>query len=231
MKTSGIFLIIMAGVLAACASDQSQQPLPKILLGAVKTLTAEKPDTAAQRAAVEALSRAQLSGIGTNPTILIDIEISQQYATLSQVAENGAYATFQSGDQKTMTFRDGLLVATRGLGADLMSLDTTGTRAALNSRFAGKIQTIRTHRYLGSENQIIPVTYDCTLQDRDRETIVSINQRFRLQRFEEVCTSANQDYPDYTNTYWLNSTSKEIWKSRQWAGPVVGYLGVDVLLQ
>jgi len=54
-----------------------------------KSIGQPKPDTAKQRAAVQALSRKQLIGFGRDPLILVDIQSSQQYATLNQISQTG----------------------------------------------------------------------------------------------------------------------------------------------
>ena len=230
MKSTLIIPLALMALLAACSSDKQKPTLPKIMYSAAKTMLAKKPDPAKARRAVEALSREQLTGLGSNPVILVDIEISQQYASLFQISENNGTAVFISGDQKTLSFSKGLLSATRGLGADLMSLDMTQSRAALQSRTTGPRQTRRIHRMLDGEGIMRATNYDCTLRPLGTERLVSIHKTFTLSHVQETCRAQGQQAVAYTNDYWLDPRTKVIWKSRQWAGPVIGYLGIEVLI-
>ena len=129
-RSPALFVLAAALLLSACGSADRKMPVADILKERVKQIGKEKPDTAGMRRAVESLSREQLIGVATDPLILVDVEASDTYATLNQISQNGAYAIFFSGDQKTLTFTKGLLTATRGLGADLMSSDLAATSAA-----------------------------------------------------------------------------------------------------
>jgi len=222
--------LIAALALSACASNKDIQPMPQIMLEAAKSIVAKKPDTNAQRAEVQALTRKQFIGAGNTPMILVDIETTQQYATLAQIATNGAYDTYQSADRKSLTFTGGLLSASRGLGADLISLDNAQTQAALAAPSKDPVTTIRTHRYLNGEYQTVAVVFMCQLNNLGKEQVTSIHQNFSVLHFVENCRS-EQDQPlQYTNSYWLDSKDKVMWKSRQWVGETIGYLGVDTIL-
>ena len=220
----------LALIVAGCSNDPSNKLVPKDMLASLKSLTSKKPDTAPMRAAVEGLTRKQLIGVATDPMILVDIEATDLYATLNQIEKNGQNAVFMSGDQKTLTFSKGLLVATRGLGADLMSLDVTETRAALAHPLRKSTNTTRTHRYLTADNHIEALVFHCALIPKGSERLISIHKSFTLLRFDEHCTSEGATSLEYTNTYWMQSAGGVMWKSRQWVGPVVGYLGVEAVI-
>jgi group 4 capsule polysaccharide lipoprotein GfcB/YjbF len=244
MKKPLVLMTALGVFLAACSSADRDMPMIGMLSSKLKTL-GKKPDTAGMRRAVESLTREQLIGVAKDPLILVDIETSQQYATLNQVSRNGVYAVFQSGDQKTLTFSKGLLSATRGLGADLMALDVSQTLGALQSRTTSTV-TQRRHRMLNAGNGLDTVNYTCQFSGGDRETLTSINKQLRLLKYTENCRQ-NDTEPDagltaemttqqreaaktYTNTYWIDPATRIIWKSRQWGGPVIGYLGIEVLI-
>lgn len=224
-------LALLAGLaLGGCTSKDRDMPLASTLKGAVKTMMAGKADIPGQRRAVESLSREQLVGVATDPLILVDIEASQQYATLNQISQNGQSAVFMSGDQKTLTFSRGLLTATRGMGADLMSLDVSQTRAAILAETGGKTILARTHRRLNGEHAIKITGYTCQLSDLGIVRITSIHKDMTLRRYQETCLSGDDTPVRYINDYWVAPKSKVIWKSRQWVSQTIGYIGIEVLI-
>ncbi|NOX73839.1 MAG: YjbF family lipoprotein [Alphaproteobacteria bacterium] len=216
-------------IVAGCASKDRDTALSETLKTAVKSF-GKTPDNTAQNRAIAQMTRADLIGTSSNPLILLFIEISQQYASLAQVSQNGQYAVFFSSDQKSLTFSKGLLTATRGLGPDVLSLDVTDTRAALKKGFQGKVSTRRIHRQLNAENEAVATIFSCKLNRLADETVTSVHKKFRLERYEESCVSRADASVTYTNTYWLDGRTRVMWKSRQWMEESIGYLQVDVLI-
>jgi len=221
--------LALALVLAACSSGDRSMPILDGIKAEIKARAHPKPDPEQARRAVEALSRAQMIGDTKNPLILVDIEASQQYATLGQVSQNGAYTVFMSADNRTLTFRGGLLSATRGIGDDLMSLDVSQTEAALAKNLRGVVKTRRVHRRLTALNSIRATAYSCELSDAGLESVTSFHKTFRLRKYSETCRTAAARPPVYTNIYWLDPKTRVIRKSRQWVGATAGYFGIDVL--
>lgn len=230
MMKRTLISLLAAIVLVGCTSDKIETPISKTVFNTIKSKFAPKANMAEQRRAVESVTREQFIGVGKNPFILVDIEVSQQYATLNQVSVNGDFNVFISADNKTITFSKGLIVATRGLGADLTSLDASQTRAALFQTRGNSNATTRIHRMMNGVNQLETTVFTCALVNHGLENLTSIHKQFQLIRYQENCTSAGADGVSYTNTYWIHPTTRIMWKSRQWAGPVIGYLGVEVLI-
>jgi group 4 capsule polysaccharide lipoprotein GfcB/YjbF len=216
-------------IVAGCASKDSDTALKDTLKGAFKSF-GKKTDNLAQTRAIARMSRTDLIGTSTNPLILLFIELSQQYASLAQVSQNGQYAVFFSSDQKSLTFSKGLLTATRGLGPDLMSLDVADTREALQKRMRGAVSTTRVHRQMNAENAMVTTIFSCKLSYLRSERVISVNTVFQLEKYEEACVSKADPNLTYTNTYWLDGPTRVIWKSRQWMNALIGYLQVDVLI-
>ncbi len=217
-------------LLAACSSEKEDTPRVRVMLDFVKNIRTQTDNTAELRAVIESLTREQIIGAGKDPLILIDLEENGQYASLNQVSKNREYGIFRSSDRKTLTFVDGLLVATRGLGDDMMASDLSDTRMLLESGISGANKSIRTHKWLGGESQVITVTYICQLEDFGIRSITSIHKQFRLRKYTETCKEGTDGGVEFTNTYWQHPKTGVIWKSRQWAGPVTGYIGIEVLI-
>lgn len=64
---------------------------------------------------------------------------------------NGDVQTWKLADGVSLSFLDAVLFSSRGLGADLMSADVSGTRAMLAGD--GSARHIRLHSYLDGEYQ------------------------------------------------------------------------------
>lgn len=143
-------------------------------------------------------------------------------ATLGPVARNGDVTVWQTLDGITLSFRDGLLIATRGLGDDLMSADVAGTRAMLRAP-ATDLPHLHVRTYLGGEDQTLYRHYHCRETGRADSDAGIGGETRRTRRIEVSCTA-----PDgaMSNVYWLDG-SGEIVKSRQWVSPAVGYMEAE----
>lgn len=135
-------------------------------------------------------------------------------ATLVVEAVNGTVTTWRTADNVTLSFDDGVLVATRGLGFDLMGAGAEKTLAALAGGDPGPYR--RQYRYLDGQNHAAYVTAGCTVQDRGAETVGGR----RLWRHDEICESF---HTAFTNTYWSDGGGWVL-RSRQWIGPQIGYI-------
>ncbi|HKL65436.1 MAG TPA: YjbF family lipoprotein [Roseovarius sp.] len=133
-------------------------------------------------------------------------------ATLAPVARNGGVTVWQTLDGITLSFRDGVLIATRGLGDDLMSADVDGTLAMLRgSDRATQYPHIRS--YLDGEDRTVFRSFQCRREAGPDRQIT------------ERCVSTDVGM---TNIYWLDGAG-EITRSRQWVSPAVDYMETERL--
>jgi hypothetical protein len=230
MIKKALSILFAVTILAGCASEPSETPEAKVVFQQLKNaIFSRKGDVEGQRRSVESLSREQFIGAATNPFILVDIESSRQYATLNLISKNGDHSVYLSADNKSMTLQHGLLTATRGMGADLMALDVGNTLAALSST-TGTTLTTRSHRSMNGENALETTVFQCDFETHGLEKVSSVNKVFSLTKITESCSGPADSALSYTNTYWIDKKSGTIWKSRQWAGSIIGYFGIDVLI-
>lgn len=167
-----------------------------------------------------------------NPRLLIarsQIDAAGQSMLLSEVdtfgggtmivsGQGGGVVTWRTADFVTLSYRDGLLVATRGLSHDLMSADVSGTQAAL----AGGSQQDypRFASYLGSNDETVFRAFRCTLRNAGPDPVRSFDILFPATLFEETCYSTDLKVE---NRYWL-APGGGVRRSIQWIGPQLGYL-------
>lgn len=134
-----------------------------------------------------------------------------------RAGRNGDEVTYFANTGFSVTLEEGLLVATRGLGQDLMAADVSGVRAAL-ARGGGSAQ--RVHEILDSRDQVVRQTFDCTIVATGVESIDLGTRTIQALRFEETCTG---ETASFVNLYWLDGSST-IMQSRQLVSPTVAYL-------
>ncbi|WP_458791087.1 YjbF family lipoprotein [Yoonia sp. MH D7] len=133
-------------------------------------------------------------------------------AILSRVATNGDIDTWMAVDGVSLSFRQGVLVGSRGLGFDLMGADATGTLNAI----AGQHQEVypRQMRYLTGDNHAAYLLAGCHMKTVGTDIIDG--QRLRL--LQETCTA----HPyDFVNDFWVNEHDNIV-NFRQWVSPEIG---------
>lgn len=181
----------------------------------------------------------QLTGLGPEPekkppilspevanaapgdVLLVKIIARNAVAPMTKVAENGGAITWISPGKVTMAFEDGILVGTRGLGDDLMGVDPTGVRDALN---AGGGTASRRQSFLTSEDQIVTKDMTCTIISLGPDPIQTVTGERQATKLEEDCKGPALVFK---NTYWM--AGSEIIRSRQAVSGGVGFIQVDQL--
>ncbi|MGJ8588290.1 MAG: YjbF family lipoprotein [Yoonia sp.] len=192
--------------LAACGNTPSDLPtIPDLLAG----LTApEQPAVTADvlRASLtpEILARSE------SRLLLLEVPSRDAVAILSRVEINQGVETYLTADGLAISLRDGIVVATRGFGFDLMVADTGEMGDALP---AGAASSARVHRYLDGENHIIAQSFGCRVSRTSERTM------------RESCASSEISFE---NSYSLNEAGVIV-ASRQWVSPQIGYFVIEML--
>lgn len=169
------------------------------------------------------ITRAQLDTV-QQPLLFAELDSLGTAASLVQGGRNGAVVTWLTADRVGLSFHDGLLVATRGLGQDLISADVSGTRRALAGG-AGRYHA-RLYSYLDGEHQTQYRAFKCLITDRRPETIDIFDHVHATTRVEETCYSTDLEV---VNRYWTGGGV--MWKSQQWVSPFAGYLLTERLVR
>ena len=138
------------------------------------------------------------------PVLQVGIPKLGTEASLKRIGVNGGVETWMSGDGVSVSLNQGVIVATRGLGFDLMAADVGNTLAAMAA--GGMPDPYRRQmRYLTADNHARYLSAGC---------------RMTLERdlFTETCATHSGHF---TNTYPLTGQG-----SRQWVSPEIGYLKI-----
>jgi len=144
-------------------------------------------------------------------------------ALIQQIERNGAYVTWGSADRRSVTTRNGMITATRGLGQDLMSSSVSPSLALVSSRQSGSAQ--RVHRYLDGENQTIELVTTCTISRAGTGRVVSGEINRPVTKMTESCVAQTTRFQ---NSYQVDSAGR-ILQSMQWIGPLNGSAVIQML--
>jgi len=126
-------------------------------------------------------------------------------------------------DGTTLTFKNGHLIATRGLGEDLMSSEGTFPSFHLIS---GSAEYFKRHSWLFSDNQIMSLNYSCIAAVESTEQPITIfDKTFFVRRTFETCNAGNSTIE---NEYFFERNGI-LRRSRQFHSPALGYIFVERL--
>lgn len=163
------------------------------------------------------MARAALAQL-SEPVMLAVLETSGKTALLVPYGENGAVRTWTTLERQTVSLRGGRIVATRGLGADLMSGKVSDPRAV-----GGADHVLVT---LNAANETMRIKMECQRDSGDSETIVlASGESVPARRVTETCQTPGGAV---VNTFWFGPDG-QVRQSRQWLGTTAGYLLLQLL--
>lgn len=214
-----LILVFTSLTVAACGSDKTNDGPTEALKAVASTLSAPlraKPDAGAKGIG---LTREALANILT-PVDLVTVEKTGAQGVIAKIGANNGVETWSSVDGKTLSMRNGVVLATRGLGGDLMSASVP-TPAQL--RQGGSYQ--RVHTLLDGEDKPVILRFDCRAARSGDETITVVERGYATQRIEETCTG---ETGSFSNAYWFEIGGK-LRRSRQMVSESVGFVVIEHL--
>ena len=128
------------------------------------------------------------------------------------IETDGAHQVWAAKDGAQIALTDGILTATRGFGADLMSAEAP-SRAALTD---AQPDHPRLRYFLSGEGLTRRIAFACSV---GRDTGAAAPEGRELV---ETCTS---EIGKTRNQYWLGPDN-HLLKSREWVSPGVGYIEI-----
>lgn len=143
---------------------------------------------------------------------------SYDVTLLEQISARGV-ETWLAQDGTSFSMRDGMLVATRGLGGDIMSGDARETLALLRAGQGGMARRFATE--LDGNFGTRQVTYMCEVALIERTEIELPGGLVPVDLMAETCHGTELGF---LNIYWVDRRSREIRQSRQFSGRLVGMI-------
>lgn len=199
----------VAVALTACGSDTS----PSETFGEIKAQiqqlrgsNAPAPSAEQIKAVLTPEVRAQF---GNRPFIVTTMDEPPISAGLFLVSDRQGKKIYQTVDNIALTLDGGIVVATRGLGFDLMDADVRQIHEAIRN---GGGRSARVHRYLDGENHTVLRAFDCVIEVQGTSVV-------------EKCYGYDTEFE---NTYRTNQAGAIV-ASRQWLGPERGFISIEDL--
>ncbi|NSY39575.1 YjbF family lipoprotein [Leisingera sp. ANG59] len=165
----------------------------------------------------------------TQAYIEVTIENRDAKAYLTRALERrdshpGTIEVWRTQDNVSIALRQGMVIATRGLGGGLLSAQVpTAEGAGGPVRGGARRYTVR-----ADGNSQRRLNMACSLHDLGPEPVEIVEITHPARRLQERCEGAGGVV---VNDYWVDSRPgrNQVWQSRQWAGPETGYLRIRQL--
>lgn len=210
--------LLPALVVMGCAKGTEEAPLHIELFRTSKEIFAQR--RAAKTAPAQpVVTRAQINALRQTA---LEIRVEQS-GTVGYVFETvvsddplpGRVTAWRSVDDIALTTRNGMLIATRGLGGDILSSTVQASGQVPGPARDGEhIQMIRE-----LDDREVSYAFGCELTDLGAQTIEIYDHRHATRHLRQSCEGRKGDI---VNEYWIGGG--KVWKSRQWAGPFIGYV-------
>lgn len=171
------------------------------------------------RNAREVLTPAILDEI-RQPYLLVEIPSRQASASRTLFHQRGSIQDWRGADGISIILQDDVLVATRGLGADLLSADPVPPAVLRASRSEAYT---RVYRHLDTENRLVTESYLCSTAPGGAAQVDLIARQVATRRIIETCRGANDAQLPVINQYWVGTSDGLMSKSRQWVSQSVEY--------
>lgn len=210
--------LLCAGVLSGLAAcgPLGQGATSSTLKTVAESILSGEAAANAQPAPQPALTRAAIEAADAD-LLLVSLVSRGSVDLLSPVSTRPGAVTWISSDGVSVSLRDGMVVATRASGFDLMGADTDAARRSLTT---GGGSHSRRYDVLTGLDQIETDTYQCDMAFDKAETITIVERDFATRKFRETCKN---DRVNFTNLYWVTSNG-QIVQTRQFVSIGLGYL-------
>lgn len=191
-----------AGILLACLAA----------LAGCSKLTKLVPSIGGTKVAqVGNATRAEIEKSG-QPVMRVKIPSRGLDTFLTIRDRRGDYVNWFTADGKLFTFRNGVLIETRGLGADLMS-----SAAPTPGQIATGSGHRRSYFFVDADDQTGRRDYGCRVENLGSVPVTIFARQHNTREIREVC---ERDVGRITNRYWLEGST--IRKSLEWVSPGIG---------
>ena len=210
--------ILLITLLSACTSDDVVKSQKEELWGIFKNITSKSISKNKNITESSAFpnSKKWLKQF-KQPIILTSSTDKKNQATLVSLGNNEERLTWVSSDGISLSYDDGVLIATRGYSQDLLSLNYKNPNKIFSSSYH---QYNKTHRYIDGGNRYTDIRFECTGKKMAPRSIEIVEYTLLVDKYVETCVSAKHKY---TNEYDLLSGTTVVIKSKQWISPINRY--------
>jgi len=213
-----ILLILFIIIIPSCSSDKITTAEKNEYFGIYKNLISKifSDETELLKPLTPKKTNQWLSEF-KQPVILISSVDEKNQATLVALGNNKEKLTWVSSDGISLTFDQGVLIATRGYSQDLLSLKYLNPIGLFGSK---NIRYKKVHRYLTGDNKYNEIDFQCLGKRGQSKPVLFLEYKITIDKFVEDCVS---DQHSYKNEYDLLSGTSVVIKSKQWISPTNKY--------
>ncbi len=193
-----IFVLLLF-LLSACTNSSEIKKSETDLVVLFEKLSKD-PDTVKIMLDARKLVSRELIDKANVPLLFAELD-SGQNGTLSKYPGEGVNSiTWIGVDGATITLKNGLLIATRGMGHDLMG--STVSKKIQWSALGKEIFYERKLSYLAEGNNLSVQSFSCSiLKNKSGVTVINFDLEFSTTLFEEQCS--NESFA-FRNAYYVD---------------------------
>ena len=163
------------------------------------------------------LTREQIDNANM-PVLMVELP-SGQNGTLTQYPGTGLGTTWLGIDGATLTLQNGVIIASRGMGDDVMG----GVTGMPNWKSITEKSYSRSLSYLVKDNVILTRNFYCQILDKQKtQTFEFFDVKFVTNLFEETC---KDEVGVIENSYFIDKDNI-VRNSYQFHSPSIGYLKI-----
>lgn len=212
------YTILFMFLLSSCTSDVVVKAQKEEFFGILKNITSETfSENATHRQSLSFPKTKKWLKKFNQPIILTSSVDKKDQSTLISLGNNRDRLTWVSADGISLSYDNGVLIATRGFAQDLLSLKYEKP----NKLFASNYRTYnKTHRYISGENRYNDIQFKCTGKKMAPQATKIIEYTLLVDKYIETCVHAQHEYK---NEYDLLSGTTVVITSKQWISPVNSY--------
>ncbi|MBW6506594.1 MAG: YjbF family lipoprotein [Rhodobacteraceae bacterium] len=222
------FILAVALAVAGCGNSAERSDSGSLAVGMVRNLVggiSAGRTAAAEPAAAPTPDQIAAEALDSfaGPLMLVVLESQGATTVMGLYGENGNMRTYALPSEQSIILRDGILAGTRGFGFDVMSADTDAVAALILARKEGVAAKVQ--RYLDADNVERPLPMECTVSRGEASEFEIAGKRYSGTQMVEVCSFQGQA----VGSGYLVSAAGAVLASRQWIGPELGYVTLQVL--
>ena len=213
MKITIVFILSLL-LLTSCSSDDIVRQENNELLGIFRNIAKGMQSRPKETAKAKEIKKTNLWLSKFNqPIILVSSLDKTNEATLVALGNNEEKLTWVSADGISVSYDNGVLIATRGYSQDLLSLKY---KNPANLFSASEIKYDKVHRYLSGQNTYYDINFKCTGKKKFSKPTQILEYNLSVDTFVEKCKHSSYNY---VNTYDLLAGTTIVLKSKQWISP------------
>lgn len=196
-------LLLVGTLLAGCSSDPEVSNLYRSVLPFGQSAPHQNPAFAAAR---EGGAPLFVAAIENNPAAISTFALQTR-------SEKSGVETWIGADGAQIMLQHGLLTGTRGFGGDVMAVETSESRALIQSFGTGTATRLMT--LLSGDNQAVTRAFKCRIAPGPTQTVNQGAVNVAARTVTETCRNGDIAF---SNFYWLVPSTRQIIQSSQWAG-------------